>query len=139
MNIPFNKHLVRVDNTHFTVFDNTDSKAPVIIQSEMNNDEYRLNQITFEPGDVVIDIGANIGFVSFYLALKYPFITIHAIEPMSENCKKLKVGIAYNQITNIILHEMGLSDKISTSEIIWNASNSGVNIVTGKQIGRAHV
>lgn len=64
-------------------------------------ESYDLDRIDFEPGDVVIDIGAHVGVVSIYLAKKYPFLRILAFEPTPTNFKRLLWNIAQNKVTNV--------------------------------------
>jgi FkbM family methyltransferase len=71
-----------------------------IIQREIR-DDYRLDDIPFEPGDVVLDIGAHVGVVSTYLAIRHPDITIYAFEPIHENFARLCRNLEANNITNV--------------------------------------
>ena len=50
-------------------------------------DDYNFDSIDFKDGDVVIDIGGNIGMVSIYLAKKYPFLKIYALNPLNKITK----------------------------------------------------
>jgi hypothetical protein len=54
------------------VADKPASSAANIIAWELLHDCYGLDRIDFKPGDVVIDIGAHIGFFAIYTALRYP-------------------------------------------------------------------
>jgi FkbM family methyltransferase len=71
-----------------------------IIQREIR-DDYRLDDIIFRPGDVVLDIGAHVGVVSTYLAAHHPQITVYAFEPMRENFDRLRRNLQTNRITNV--------------------------------------
>lgn len=62
---------------------------------------YRLQDLTVEPGDVVIDVGAHVGVVSCYLAKKWPGITVYAFEPIVANYERLERNIAANHLTNV--------------------------------------
>jgi len=44
------------------------------VADELRRDEYQVEGIPFEKDDVVIDLGAHVGFISIYLAKKFPFI-----------------------------------------------------------------
>jgi FkbM family methyltransferase len=70
---------------------------------EIFNDNYKVieNKVHFEPNDVVIDIGANIGAFSILLAILYPFIKVIAIEPVAETYIKLYQNIKLNNLKNI--------------------------------------
>ena len=64
-------------------------------------ESYRLDDIDFEDGDVVLDIGAHVGVVSIYLAKLYPNIEIIAFEPIGENYKRLYRNIDANEAENV--------------------------------------
>lgn len=63
--------------------------------------DYDFDSIPFQAGDVVLDIGAHVGIVSMYLAKKYPFLTIHAFEPMPDNYARLLGNLKANKIENV--------------------------------------
>ena len=68
----------------------------------MANDHYLSQTAVFREGDTMVDVGAHVGVVSIYLAKKYPFITVYAIEPdpMTYGC--LKRNVELNGVTNVI-------------------------------------
>lgn len=63
---------------------------------------YDLDSIPFQAGDVAIDIGAQVGIVSIYLAKRYPFLKIYAFEPVPVNFARLQRNLAANGITSVI-------------------------------------
>lgn len=62
---------------------------------------YDLDSIPFEAGDTVIDIGAQVGVVSCYLAKKHPDIKVLAYEPVPENYARLVRNLKANGIENV--------------------------------------
>jgi len=72
-------------------------------------DSYFLNDIPFEPGDVVLDVGAHVGVVSIYLAKKWPGVLIHAFEPMPENFMRLETNLKANDVKNVKAHPFAVS------------------------------
>lgn len=62
---------------------------------------YRLPEMVFQPGDVVLDVGAQVGVVSLYLATRWPGITVYAFEPMPENYALLRNNIQMNRLRNV--------------------------------------
>lgn len=62
---------------------------------------YRLQDLTFEPGDVILDIGAHVGIVSCYLATRWPDARIVACEPHPDNYARLQRNLAANGCTNV--------------------------------------
>ena len=74
------------------------------IAQELNEfDAYNFDDIDFKEGDIVVDIGGNIGMISIYLAKKYPFLKIYAFEPVRENYENFKENIKLNNIPEGII------------------------------------
>jgi len=61
-------------------------------------EHYGLDVIPFEPGDVVLDIGAHVGTMSIYLAKRYPGLRILAFEPIRDNYDRLLRNIEANGV-----------------------------------------
>jgi len=72
-----------------------------VIPEAVVGDEYNTKNIDFKKGDVVLDIGANVGSVSIMLAKKYPFLKIYAYEAHPVNYNILKKNIEDNNVTNV--------------------------------------
>jgi FkbM family methyltransferase len=68
----------------------------------MQNDFYLSQTVVFRSDDIVVDVGAHVGVISIYLAKKFPFITVYAIEPDPLNYACLKRNIELNGVTNVI-------------------------------------
>ena len=73
-----------------------------MIAHELNNNEYDFN-IDFKEGDIVIDIGANVGMVSILLAKKFPFLKIYSFEPLKENYDNFIKNIELNNIPKEVI------------------------------------
>ena len=67
----------------------------------LQKNEFDINKIKFQEGDLFIDIGCNIGLVSMVFAKIFPFIKIYSFDanPMAIKC--LDLSIEENNITNI--------------------------------------
>lgn len=72
------------------------------IAKEMNRDCYNIKKINFEKGDIVLDLGGNIGLFCIYLAKKFPEITIFTFEPLLINYENLIYNIVENGVKNVI-------------------------------------
>lgn len=66
----------------------------------------------FPKGSVALDIGANIGNHSIYLASN--FASIHAFEPNPNVLSRLRKNIELNQLSNIVVHPIGLGNASAT-------------------------
>ncbi len=74
-----------------------------------------------KPGDTVLDVGANIGFHTLYLAeLVGASGKVIAVEPMPVNFKALEKNIALNNFNQIITINSALSSKNETINIYLN-------------------
>ena len=96
------KYEVDIDNHKIYLYDLKDSKTlDFVIPEALHGDEYKTRNVKFEPGDIMVDIGANVGGVSIMLAKKYPFLQIYAYEAHPLNYQNLLKNIEENNITNI--------------------------------------
>lgn len=84
-------------------------------------------QIPFKKGDIVLDIGANIGWYSIALAKNISSdVTFFAFEPEPLNFSLLQQNQAQNSADNIILVNKAISDKTGHSILfLYHPKNSG--------------
>lgn len=68
-----------------------------IICREIDRD-YGMKSLDIKAGDRVLDIGAQVGIVSCYLAKQYPGIKIEAYEPIKENFDRLIRNVKTNGV-----------------------------------------
>jgi FkbM family methyltransferase len=62
-------------------------------------------------GDIIFDIGANIGLYSIYFSKKFPKSGIYSFEPVSITYEYLEKNINLNKAENVKLFNYGVSDK----------------------------
>ena len=105
----FQTREVMVGGINLTISDYPGSKAIDIISSEINSGDYGLGVIDFQPGDVVVDIGAHVGIISIYLAKKYPFLDIRAYEPILENRTAFARNIKDNAAHSVKLYNVAVT------------------------------
>lgn len=66
-----------------------------------------------KPGDTALDIGANLGVVSFRMLERIGSSgKVIAFEPQSRMCRYIEQSIALNNIMNLHLYRMGVGDRI---------------------------
>jgi len=93
---------------------------------------------SLRPGDVFLDVGANIGVVSILVAGAVgPEVTVHALEPEPENYRALGKNIAANGMDRVTAHEVALG-AASGPSVLHVAGESGTgshSLVTGDRSG----
>lgn len=66
---------------------------------------------------VVWDVGANIGIYSVLLAAAAPHGHVQAFEPVPETHQRLLHNIAANDVPNVTVHNVALSDRAGTARM----------------------
>lgn len=78
------------------------------------------------PGDVVLDIGANIGMVSVWLSrLVGPQGLVHAFEPNPQLCDRLEAALERNVLANVKLHRIALGSVAGELSLCIPDGNAG--------------
>ena len=107
------------------ITDYASSDTPRIVAKELKKDCYNIESIRFAPGDVVMDIGANVGMVSIYIAKRFPSVRVLAFEPIPDNYAHLVTNIANNGVTNVVPHQLAITSDGRAFRMIVNFANSG--------------
>ena len=104
-------------------------------------DDYNFDSIDFKDGDVVIDIGGNIGMVSIYLAKKYPFLKIYAFEPVKQNYENFLKNIELNNINKDIIKVFNLAITKDRRDVILTSpfNNSGASNIYNNFRGSGNI
>jgi FkbM family methyltransferase len=79
------------------------------IESSYEKDEREMLLSLANPGDVLFDVGAYVGWYSADFASKVPESKAYAFEPIPECRKELNKNIA--NLKNVFVYSFGLSDK----------------------------
>lgn len=83
---------------------------------------------TLKPGDVFLDVGANMGYYTLLASrLVGESGLVVAFEPSPKNLQKLASNVAANNLTNVAIVSMALSDQADIARL-WSAPyyNTGV-------------
>ncbi|MDR1233443.1 MAG: FkbM family methyltransferase [Puniceicoccales bacterium] len=123
----FSLHKVLLEDQHFIFCDLVMSDAVKMIANEFGHNSYDFSNIDFKEGDVVIDIGGNVGMISIFLAKKFPFLKIYAFEPVKENFENFRRNIKLNKIPDgiIIVENLAVTKDARTVNLNINMTNSG--------------
>ena len=117
-----------LDGIPFYFEDSLTSQTVRIVADEINNTkEYNFKKLNFKEGDVVVDIGGNIGMVSIYLAKKFPFLKIYAYEPVKQNYESFLHNIKLNNIPDgtISVENKAVTSDGRSINMSLNRMNSG--------------
>lgn len=85
-------------------------------------------------GETFVDVGANVGKYSIFVAKRYPKSKILAIEPDERAFKVMQKNIELNNLKNIEIVRKAASDKIGKLEFFINEENSARNSVYKEEI-----
>jgi FkbM family methyltransferase len=95
--------------------------------TEIFTDNYKVfdKGLTFQPNDIIIDIGCNVGFFSIMMAKIYPLIKIYAFDPMPGNISVFQENLRLNNITNVICYRCAVSGKSGNIKMIYSPDDLG--------------
>ena len=116
-----------------TAMENTKGMVKEFLSKEKN---YNLDIINFKENDIVIDIGANIGLVSIYLAKKYPFVTIYSYEPIPDSYKHLLMSIKANKVYNIKPFNKSITGDGRNVTMVVNLNDTGGGSFNAPEAGK---
>jgi FkbM family methyltransferase len=85
--------------------------------------------ISIKENDVVVDIGANVGIVAIFAALRTKN-TVHAFEPSPENFEFLKKNVEANGLRNIEVYNFAVSDKTQKLTRLYLDKSYGNSLLT---------
>lgn len=120
-----------IDGIHLDIEDDPDGGVAKIICREIS-ELYAFDTIEFNDGDVILDIGAQVGIVSCYLGKKYPNTKIYAFEPVPENYRRLLRNLQANNVTNVTAINKALSSDGRTLALSGDlrANSGGISALT---------
>jgi FkbM family methyltransferase len=103
---------INFNGTILNLFDLESSETMGHLKREVcDNDEYSIKDLIFNDGDVVIDIGANVGLVSIFLAKKFPNIKIYSFEAHPLTYSIFLENIKLNNVKNIYPYNLAVFSK----------------------------
>jgi FkbM family methyltransferase len=87
---------------------------------------FLLSHLAFQPDDLIIDIGANIGWYTIMLATCFPHTQLLAFEPDNFNYSLLQGNIKRNHINNVITYQKALAEETGTKTLYqYKSANLG--------------
>lgn len=122
---PERAYHVNIKGIEFDAYEDRQSFTLRCVESELAADSYKFNDVTVEPGDVILDIGAHVGVFSIYAAKKWPEARVIAYEPSPTNYARLIRNIEAAGVTNIEPHNLAVTADGRDIELSYERSNSG--------------
>jgi FkbM family methyltransferase len=97
------------------------------IVAEVFSDNYTIfeKELEFEPGDIIVDLGANEGIFSILMGKLYPKVKVCAYEPVVRTYEQLTDNIALNEAFNVFPVNKGVDGAICSKEIVVSRDHSG--------------
>jgi FkbM family methyltransferase len=98
----------------------------------------RYMKALLRPGDIVIDVGANVGAHALLAAhLVGPTGRVHAIEASPSIFESLRRNVARNAASNVVLHHVAVADRPGTLSVFLNEDyNRGGTTVMAAEAAR---
>lgn len=119
-----------IHGVKFVAFDIESSKTLEYLQNEFDDNLMALQETVLPENGIVVDIGANVGIISFYFAKKYPSCKVYAYEPHPINYENLVKGIAENEINNVFPFNLAVLEESGYEvEIYLDEENSGASSI----------
>lgn len=88
--------------------------------STYEQEELQVQFALMQDGFNVLDIGGNYGWYAMHVAKRFPSTTIHSFEPIPFTFNQLNKNIALNNLSNIITHNIGLSDAAGSFDFYYD-------------------
>jgi FkbM family methyltransferase len=90
----------------------------------INEGPYEEGEVSLTNEDVVMDIGANVGFFSLYAATK-GVEKVYAFEPIKDLAVDISVGLKANGVSNVQVVEKAVSNTTGSEDLFYSPSNFG--------------
>ncbi len=98
-----------------------------VLVQEIFADNYKVfkSGIQFQPGDVILDLGACEGVFSILMAKSFPQARVIALEPVPQTYSIMLQNIALNGCQNVSALNVGVGKIAGSSIIFTDKNNSG--------------
>jgi FkbM family methyltransferase len=117
--------------------DNACERRLMVTPQFFDPDELRFLAARIGPGFHFVDIGANVGTYSVYVAkLAGPEARVLAIEPQAEMVARLRENAAFNSL-NVRIAPFAVSDREGFCEFVVDTHNFGFTSLNTKRRGRS--
>ena len=117
---------VKVGAIKILVFANEYIGRRLILSKNFEAEELSALRGLLKPGDVVFDIGANIGFMTMNFAqMVAPGGVVHAFEPIERNALLIRLSAVVNGFDQVMVHQRAVSDRPGKTVSRANGDQAG--------------
>ncbi|TSC24491.1 MupA/Atu3671 family FMN-dependent luciferase-like monooxygenase [Corallococcus sp. Z5C101001] len=109
-----------------TVFHHTAHQTAGIAKEVFGDQVYLKHGLTYRDGDVIFDVGANIGLFTLFASQQCRNPTLYAFEPIPPTFELLKANVEAHGL-DVKLFNRGVSDKRETAEFTFYPLMSGLS------------
>jgi len=130
--VPDTTTLTMANGVKVVVHDSLNQMTSYVLleQQDWFEDEIKFLRRLLQPGDRVIDIGANCGVYSLSMAHTIgAHGKVWAFEPASQTAELLRRGIAANDFKNVVLSASALADHPGTAQLALHANHEHNELV----------
>lgn len=107
----------------------------IILKKEWDSSKEKLFKKFVNPGDCVADIGANIGYHTLTLSrLVGKLGKVYSFEPETDNFRLLQKNIKENNVKNVDMIKMGISNKKDNVKLNFGEKTHGGGTILNYQI-----
>ena len=92
----------------------------VLYHEVFESDAYWKHGLRLRPGEIVLDVGANIGMFALGVAARFPGVVVHAFEPMPRVYEALVENARRCDLARIETHAHGLSKALGVETFTFD-------------------
>ena len=123
-----------------TMYLDTNDTLGLSLNGSYEEFETKLVKKHIKSGDIVVDLGANIGYYTLLFAkLVGETGTVYAFEPDPTNFALLKKNVEINEYKNVVLEQKAVSDKSGSVRLYLNEENKGDHRIYNSGEGRKSI
>lgn len=93
-------------------------KIKTLKYDKNEKDFFKFLSLLKPQGGAILDIGANIGLMTYHLAKAFPQDIIHSFEPMPFNLESLQKVVSKNKLANVRIHPIALGQEEGSVSMI---------------------
>jgi FkbM family methyltransferase len=119
----------KIKGIEIDVWDDKFSFTTGCVAAELEADTYGIEKIDFQPGDIVLDIGAHTGLFAIYMAKRWPGVKVISYEPSPTNCDRFRRNLLSANLPegSVIGHQLAVTDNGRDIEMSLPRGNTGGN------------